>query len=148
MPYLADPEIWGPGVWFNIHLLAAKADDLESKELFISYINVIVRNLPCLECRKHATKYIEDNSLIGFLADTDSEGLFRWSWIFHNFVNTRLGKSFMDWDTAHDMFYNENGVCAGDCGSPLISGLSVYTKGGSSDTENTSQLIGVTYIDW
>ena len=140
MPYLSNPKIWGPGVWFNIHLLAAKATDVETKEFFVQYINTLVKNLPCIECRKHATKYLRDNLLISYLTDSDPEGLFRWSWTFHNFVNTRLSKPFIDWEIARDMFYNEEGVCAGDCGTPLVEGVSVYTKGKSSS--------GLTFKDW
>lgn len=144
MPYLSDPEIWGPGVWFNIHLFAAKANDTESKEFFITFINITVENLPCLQCRKHASQYLKHNPLIGFLTDSDSDGLFRWSWIFHNVVNTRLRKTQMSWNVAHDMFYDKHGVCAGDCGSPGKK-VSVYHKSRKSSSRKQS---GITYVDW
>jgi len=148
MPYLSNPKLWGPGVWFNIHLLAAKADDAESKEFYITYINTVINNLPCMECRKHAGKYLEEHPLVSFLTDSDPEGLFRWSWIFHNFVNTRLHKPFIDWKTAHDMFYNENGVCAGDCGSfKSKHRVSVYNKN-KSKRHGARSKIGVTHIEW
>ena len=128
MPYLSDPKIWGPGAWFNIHLFAAKATDTETKEFYVQYINTIVRNLPCMDCRRHATRYLKDNPLRAYMVDRDPKGLFRWSWTFHNFVNTRLHKPHVSWETAKEMFYNDSGVCAGDCGSLPVREASVYSK--------------------
>jgi len=128
MPYLSNPEKWGPGVWFQIHLFAAKAVDTETKEFYVQFINTTVRNLPCLECRNHATKYLKRNPLRSYMTSRDPKGLFRWSWTFHNFVNTRLRKPIVEWETAKEMFYNDSGVCAGDCGGVTVKHSSAYSR--------------------
>ena len=134
MSHLSDPKSWGPGVWFTIHLMAAKAVDTISKELFIDYLNVIIKNVPCLTCQEHATKYLRENPLIGYLTDEDPQGLFRWTWIFHNFVNSRLHKPFVDWNTAYSMFYGSSSICSGDCG-----GLS---------RKHDMSKYNIRYVDW
>jgi len=128
MPYLTDPKRWGPGVWFSIHLFAAKATDTEEKDFFVQFINTTVKNLPCLECRNHATKYLKRNPLISYMSSRDPKGLFRWSVDFHNHVNTRLRKRTVRFDAAVEMFYNDSGVCAGDCGGVHLKHTSAHTR--------------------
>lgn len=41
--------------------------------------------------------------------------IFKWAWMFHNAVNTRINKPYIDWETAVDMFYNNTEVCSQNC---------------------------------
>ena len=128
MPFPGESKRWGPGVWFSIHLFAAKAIDTEEKEFFVQFINTIVKNLPCLECRNHATKYLKDHPLRSYMSTRDPKGLFRWSVAFHNHVNIRLSKSVVYFDAAVEDFYNDSGVCAGDCGGVHLKHTSAHTR--------------------
>lgn len=114
----SDSKVWGPGVWWNIHILAKRAGkELNNKNKineYIEYINYILPKLPCSTCREHATDYLKQNPLEEFIEV--EEGMFRWSWIFHNAVNARLGKQIIDYYTAVNI-YEDDGVCFDTCGS-------------------------------
>ena len=50
-------------------------------------IQNFVANLPCPECRQHASEYLKENP-----PDfSSSSALQVWAWRFHNAVNARLG---------------------------------------------------------
>ena len=42
--------------------------------------------------------------------------MFKWSWKFHNSVNSRIGKPVLDWDTTYNL-YSDPGVmvCTKSC---------------------------------
>ena len=44
-------------------------------------------------------------------------GMFKWAWMFHNTVNLRLHKPFVDWTTAWEMFDTGREVCTNCSGS-------------------------------
>lgn len=112
----SDSKIWGPGVWWNIHILALRANTQEKINEYIDYIKYILPKLPCLTCRNHATEYLKKHPLEEFI--NINEGMFRWSWIFHNEVNVRLGKQIINYYTAINLFEdNESEICTDTCGS-------------------------------
>ncbi len=116
-----DPKIFGPGTWFNMHIVALDADTPEKIQHFIIYIRMIVTKLPCRGCSSHAIKYVETNSPEQFVNLTDKTGknigMFKWSWMFHNDVNNRLGKPIINWDTAYSMYKDdEMAICPIGCG--------------------------------
>ena len=110
----SDSLIWGPGIWFNIHIFSLN----QTSDYFIKYIRFITEKLPCGECRDHATNYINQNSPEKYIGikneDGEDIGMFKWSWTFHNAVNTRLGKKYINYDTAINMF-DEPDVCSSSC---------------------------------
>ena len=117
----SDPNKFGPGTWFNIHVIALNADTSDKIQSFIIYIRMIVRKLPCSVCRDHGTEYVKTNPPEKFinLTNTTGEkiGLFKWSWMFHNDVNARLGKAIIDWDTAYNMYKDDEiTICPIGCG--------------------------------
>lgn len=119
----SDPDVFGPGTWFNIHLLGIEATTPEKIRQYIDYIRLVTSRLPCGDCRVHATKYVEMSPPEHFVDIVDSNGkpigMFKWSWMFHNTVNNRLGKSIVDWDTAYNMYQETDGsegVCPIGCG--------------------------------
>jgi hypothetical protein len=131
---LAKPERFGPGVWFTIHLYARHATTEEKKKAFIDYMNLIVANLKCKDCRHHATQYVMTHPIEDYFNVKDNNnqdiGLFKWTWTFHNAVNSRLKKPLMDWDTAYNMYSDPNvGVCTSACGDDPSPASQKETKG-------------------
>lgn len=116
----ATPSIVGPGCWFTIHLAAYHAKTPQEIQQFISFLILLINNFKCLVCRGHAVKYLKNNPFDNFINLTlpsgEQIGMFKYTWIFHNVVNTRLGKPNIDWDTAYAMFADtEAGVCTKAC---------------------------------
>lgn len=113
-----DPKIVGPGVWWVIHSLAKQAIDPKSITRFIDFMNFLRDNFSCKNCRKHIQEYMKlhpFNDFIGLEDNGRKIGMFKWAWLFHNAVNTRIGKPYVEWETAFDMFYNEIEICSLNC---------------------------------
>jgi len=100
-----DPKVIGPGIWTTIHLLAIK-----DHELFKSYIKFLQLNFPCIICRNHINEYVNNNPIEKVDLDQDvnieHKNFFKWSWMFHNEVNIKLGKSYMGWSTAYKIYHD------------------------------------------
>jgi hypothetical protein len=112
---ISNPAVIGIGYWQNIHFLAKHAvTDLKKNE-FIDYMYMLSVEFPCGKCRTHIQQYIQENSFEPFMNIIDSEkgdiGMFKWAWMFHNAVNLRLHKPFVDFQTAWDMFDTGREVC-------------------------------------
>lgn len=82
----------------------------------------IIQNLPCNDCRQHASRYLSQNPPENYLGLVD--GLFIYTIKFHNFVNERLGKPILSEEEAKALYLNPN-ICYEDCGKeksiPLVS---------------------------
>ena len=117
--HLTKPTVFGPGTWFCIHILARKAYGEKRRDEYQNIVMIILSSLPCNTCRQHALDYIANNpiSKAPYKANDNGEDLtlFHWTWLFHNAVNRRLGKSQMSWDKAVAL-YGEEGVCMSGCG--------------------------------
>ena len=108
------------GVWFVIHTEAYYCDssNYESVSNYERFIKRIVTSLKCNKCRIHGLKYLDRNPVSDFLditVEDENLGVFYWSWLFHNHVNERLGKTIMNFDNALDIYKNEN-MCYENCG--------------------------------
>ena len=117
----SDPKIFGPGVWFVIHSSAHDAIDEKSITDFLAFIRKIVTILPCGDCRNHATEYVNThnpNDFIDLVNESGKKiGMFKYTWMFHNAVNERLGKRIIDFETAYHMYsQDEDTVCPIGCG--------------------------------
>lgn len=118
---LSNSEYVGPGIWFVIHVMAYYARDMFSKLNFIQLISTICENHKCSECKNHCLEYMKLNPINEWFNWTSEDegdegdrdlGIFRWSWIFHNAVNTRLNKPLLSWKEALEIYGNkEFGVC-------------------------------------
>lgn len=115
---LTKPKVFGPGLWMSIHLMALRAKDGTSKLEFRNFMHMVRDNLKCLECKGHCTDYILKNPIEPYFYYTGPEGenigCFKWSWEFHNTVNSRLGKPVITIGEALDIF-NPETVCAENC---------------------------------
>lgn len=116
---LTNPKYVGPGVWYSIHLKAYEAVDDDSIEDFIEYMNLLALKFPCKNCRQHIKEYIETHPFQDLISMKNSSGrnigMFKWSWLFHNAVNTRINKQHIDWETAWNMYNKEPVICSKEC---------------------------------
>lgn len=150
---LSDPAKVGPGTWFSIHRMAIRAKTPEKKQAFIEFMTDICDNFKCLKCRGHCQAYIKTNPIGDFLNVKDEKsgediGMFKWSTIFHNAVNVRLGKPVMDYTTAYNLYSDsEFGVCAKDCDkteAPSLTELS-HKSGGLMKVRTVPNFTMVTF---
>ena len=81
---------WGPRAWKWLHLMTISyPQEPTEKDAQIAEARIqnFVANLPCPECRQHASEYLKENP-----PDfSSSSALQAWAWRFHNAVNARLG---------------------------------------------------------
>jgi hypothetical protein len=114
-----NPRLNGPGCWFTIHTLAFYAKTKEEKHSFVNTMTTIANYFPCLKCRKHALEYIEKHPIQQAIDKKD--GLFIWTWKFHNSVNYKLGKHIMSYELAYKIYSEltendeEEKVCSEEC---------------------------------
>jgi hypothetical protein len=113
---ISDPKKIGPGSWGVIHSLARKHTTKEGQEFVKRVIEDIIISFPCLECRSHAMEYLARNPI---QIDNYEFTVFIWTVDFHNFVNKRLFKDYLDVQDALKIWSGEN-VCLEDCGGESI----------------------------
>ena len=115
----SDPTVVGPGTWWITHMKAKDAINDEKINEFIDHMNFLAKNFSCKNCRKHINQYMETHPFedLKNLRNDDGEliGMFKWTWLFHNAVNTRIHKPYVEWETAVEMFYEETEICSKNC---------------------------------
>lgn len=82
-------SVWGPPTWILFHTLAEKIKENEfnnKKEELFHHIKQICFNLPCPECREHATKFMNQ---ININKCPSKESFKNMLFSFHNIVNKR-----------------------------------------------------------
>jgi hypothetical protein len=97
---------YGPGVWFVIHITAYNVKTENDKREFVKLMESIQLSFPCLKCRKHMTEYFNSNQIIRYW--NVPNGMFKWSWTFHNAVNYRLGKNPITYDDALKLYSGDS----------------------------------------
>ena len=112
----SSPKVFGPGIWFDFHTMATLSLTNETIDIYIDHVKSIIDRLPCMKCRRDAQKYFDNDHPSKYKKTTN--GMFYWSWKFHNTVNAKLGKPLLDWDTGINMYFgdDDSGVCSLDCG--------------------------------
>lgn len=114
-----DPKVVGPGVWYVIHLKAKESINNDKIDEFIDFMETLSYKFGCSNCRKHIQAYIKDHPFedLRNIQNSDDEkiGMFKWAWLFHNAVNTRLNKPYVEWDTAWEMYDEGIEVCSKQC---------------------------------
>ena len=117
MEAITDPKIFGPGMWYSIHVSSLQLGENN----YITYVEALLNKLPCKKCRDHAMEYLRDNPIENFksIKDKDGEliGMFKWSWMFHNAVNKRLNKQIIDFNTAYNFYTGAEALCTLNCGN-------------------------------
>ena len=100
---ISKPEKIGPGYWVQMHLMAIYCQNDVDK--FLDYMNFLITTFPCATCRYHINKYVMANPIQRYISSTDKKyRLFRWTWMFHNDTNLRLGKSYLPWNEACSLY--------------------------------------------
>ena len=85
------PMKWGEPTWFLFHTLAEKIKlehFAEIQKELLNLIYTICSNLPCPNCAKHATQYLNS---VNFNTITSKDALRNMLHRFHNEVNRRKG---------------------------------------------------------
>ncbi len=103
-----DPKVWGPPFWFTLHVSAAHYPEQAStlvRDRMKARILAIPFELPCVDCRTHASNYILSH--VDHLNDICSsrESLFKFYVDFHNKVNERYNKPSMSYEQAKNLYY-------------------------------------------
>lgn len=118
---ITDPRIFGPGLWYGIHITAWYAKTEEEKRAFVKYMEHIRDTIQCLSCRDHCASYMEQNPISDYWNQRYNDvdvGMFKWTFNFHNAVNQRLNKPIMDWSTAYNLYSKAVvSYCSTTCGS-------------------------------
>jgi hypothetical protein len=99
---------WGEPTWFAFHTLAEKVKE-ESFPLIrhelLNIINTICNNLPCPECAKHATAYMNS---INFNSIQTKEHLKIMLFNFHNEVNRKKGFPIFEYENLQAKYSKAN----------------------------------------
>ncbi len=132
----------GPGIWWYTHMKAIKAtNDIKIND-FINHINFLTDNFWCQSCKKHLHHYINNHPFeeLRYLTNENNKriGMFKWSWMFHNTVNTRIGKPYIDWTTAWSMYEEESFVCSKGC-DKAVSDESNSDETDESNSDETDE---------
>ncbi len=102
-----------PGVWYSIHTMARNATTDSRKRAFIAFMEDLKAQYRCMKCRKHMTDYINKNPIEDYW--NLERGFFEWSRVFHNAVNTRLGKQLFGREEAWNLYEPEFQICTKGC---------------------------------
>lgn len=102
-------KTWGPSCWFLFHGLATKVKDEEFVDIkndIWSMITSICMNLPCPECRAHATRIV--NSANKNIVLASRSNLERYLFDFHNSVNQRKRYKIFTWEEYTEKYKGAN----------------------------------------
>lgn len=111
--YNMSPKDWGPPLWLFLHTLAEKIDETKFNELgfgsqLFNLIKQICNNLPCPDCSKHATSFLNKVKLNTISTKQDFKMML---FYFHNLVNIRTNKpAFLQTDLSIYANYSLPGV--------------------------------------
>ena len=89
-------------LWKKIHKKAKRSIKDKDKKKFVKYIKGIYRSIKCKECKGHMKGYLTRERLSKYYMIDN--GLFVWSWKFHNDVNRRIGKEEINLEDAYSMY--------------------------------------------
>lgn len=104
---MTDPTVFGPAVWFTLHNGSAHLPR-DISPVSLNRIKMFIDGIPdmlvvCGKCAEHARMYIETHR-DAINAMKSGDDVFKFYVDFHNFVNERLGKAVMTYDTARKLY--------------------------------------------
>lgn len=108
---LTDPTVFGPAVWFTLHNGSAHLPR-DISPVSLKNIKGFIDGIPdmlvvCAKCAEHSRLYIETHRA-AINAFKTGDDVFKFYVDFHNFVNERLGKAVMTYDTARKLYMGGN----------------------------------------
>lgn len=90
------PEIWGPGMWQAMHMIAATCPERPTPEQsrhYYAFFSSLANVLPCRGCREEYAEMIRTGPLsLTARVVSGRLPLFAWTVAVHDAVNARLGK--------------------------------------------------------
>jgi hypothetical protein len=107
-------ELAGFGYWALLHKGAdkvAKLNSYDDKIRFSVFVVQVISLYPCAACVAHATEYISGNPLAKVIRDPDPYAFVKYFWVFHNFVNDRIGKETVSYQECLDLWGQGNAPC-------------------------------------
>ncbi len=84
---------WSIPTWIFFHTFAAKINEdfyITNRKIILFIMKLICRHLPCSECSKHASNFMQKVNAQNVKTKKDFIEMF---WTFHNSVNKRTGKN-------------------------------------------------------
>jgi hypothetical protein len=91
-----DPKIWGPFLWYILHIFSFQYPinpSYADKRIYHDFYVNLKELIPCANCRKHYQQHLHTNPITPAL-DTRAD-LVKWVIQMHNLVNISLGKPTM-----------------------------------------------------
>ena len=88
-----NPKLWGPHLWYILHLFSFTYPDDPSyadKRAYHDFFTNLRYLLPCSFCRKHFSRYLAEYPITPHL--DRRVDLIKWVIQIHNFVNLSIGK--------------------------------------------------------
>ncbi len=85
------PALWGPNIWFMLHLFAYSFQPSKANiDAFKAFLVNLPALLPCYECARDFKAILNKYDIDAYM--TDQERLWELSVMLHNDVNVKLGK--------------------------------------------------------
>ena len=99
------PEVWGPIVWYNFHILSYSFD-VNEKQRYIRFFKSIPYILPCIVCTDHfklaLASYPSEKNCI------NQKKIVTWLCDIHNIVNIRLYKKIYTVKQIYKIYHDKN----------------------------------------
>lgn len=116
---LDDKEYIFPGMWLILHLVAMKTvEDEDFDEVYATLIHVFKTYFT----QSLFVKFIEENPVDDYVNGYNKNnvriGLFKHSWMLHNYINDNIGKAHMRFKLAYNIYdslINGPAVCSENC---------------------------------
>jgi len=108
---VADPKVWGPGLWLTLHSGATKYPEkpslivIEKMKNFVLGIPYII---PCENCAEHSRSFIQSKLDQLDTICSSRDNLFNFYVDFHNYVNKNLNKLLFSYEEARNKYYGSN----------------------------------------
>ncbi len=103
-----NPRVFGPRMWFTLHTVSffyPEQPTSSDMKAYKDFYDGFSRFIPCKKCRNHYELFVHNHPLDGVLNSRDL--LSRWVVHLHNSVNTKLGKSQMNYEDVVKMYRKE-----------------------------------------
>ena len=92
--FCGNPKIWGPKLWYVLHVIAMKYPDnptAEQRRAAYGFVTGLKLLLPCEKCKNHLSQHLKQNPLT-FEHLRNSESFSKFIYNLHDSVNIQLGK--------------------------------------------------------
>ena len=136
------PEHFGKYWWKVLHQAAAQATTPDKRKNFITLLTVIYPSLlPCASCREHFTQLLTKYNINDY--SSSAEQLHLLTYLMHDNVNVRLGKTSIPYETAKNNDFPKEGssmTCTTVCTETFESehGGEIEEEYGSSSSLSNS----------